>query len=341
MRDKVVFFSRIYIERGLVEESPYVAGLLKERFKGLRVTQINHYKDIFSRPRQEIELQKRRPAIILARKRPPYLYEGSKLCRSSSDAVEVSDYYALPMMNCPMSCEYCFLRGMYPSAHLVYFVNFDEVFEEISSAIYEHSIGKIALSFESDLVYLDPILRCLEPWLDFTRQHPETTFEIRTKAGGRLHFLKETRPLKNVRLAWSLSPPRLHTAFEHGSPSIGARLKAIRDAIECGWQVTICLDPILYTISWEGHYMEFISKLFTQVPPGPIREVQIGVFRMGKEQLKEARKRYPSSQLLHYPYEIVGNTYTYPKKVAETLLSKVKGLLMEHITEERIRIVGV
>ena len=34
-------------------------------------------------------------------------------------------------MNCVFDCEYCYLKGMYPSANLVVFVNLEDIFAEV------------------------------------------------------------------------------------------------------------------------------------------------------------------------------------------------------------------
>ena len=35
------------------------------------------------------------------------------------------------MLNCLYDCRYCFLQGMYPSAHYLLFINFEDFFREI------------------------------------------------------------------------------------------------------------------------------------------------------------------------------------------------------------------
>ena len=35
------------------------------------------------------------------------------------------------MMNCVFNCEYCYLKGMYPTGNLVLFLNLEDIFEEV------------------------------------------------------------------------------------------------------------------------------------------------------------------------------------------------------------------
>lgn len=39
------------------------------------------------------------------------------------------------MMNCIFDCEYCYLKGMYPSGNLVVFVNLEDIFAELESLL--------------------------------------------------------------------------------------------------------------------------------------------------------------------------------------------------------------
>ncbi len=94
-------FRRIYVEKA-VEDHSYVKDLLAKRRDSAPSVIISHYKDVFSRERQEYHLQKESPSLILAPKRPPFLYKGSKRCKALTDTNGVQrDFYALPLMNCP------------------------------------------------------------------------------------------------------------------------------------------------------------------------------------------------------------------------------------------------
>ena len=340
-------FRRLYVEEYVIDRVGYpISDLVNESVINKEPVIIGHYKDIFSRSNQDLDLQRQYPSLILAAKRPPVLFTASRQCsaRGCSDGDHGhhrGQYYALPMMNCPMECEYCFLRGMYPTANIVYFVNFKEVFPLLKQALYEKGVSTLAISYESDILALDRILHCLEPWLEFARGVPGTLFEVRTKAGsGMLQGIENISLVDNVVLAWTISPREVIDSFEKRTPSLDARIQAIRWAMEKGWRVRLCIDPILFIESWEDLYGKAISEVFAMIDPGKVEEVHLGVFRMGKCHLKRARKRYPGSQLLHYPYVPRGDSFTYPMETAEMLTGKVEEILMDYLPHRKIRLMG-
>ena len=333
-------FNRLYIEEGIVDKLVDEIERLKQYVKRETPVVIRHYKDIFSRYNQDLGQQKKNPSLILAAKGPPYVFHWSRRC-SGSESHGSGSYYVLPVMNCIMECEYCFLRGMYPTGNIVYFVNVDEVISGLKHFIHKHNVRYLALTYESDLLVLDQALNCVEPWLRLAREAPGTLFELRTKAGnmGMARLLEES-PLENVILAWTISPPEVAAAFEAGAPPFHARLMAMKAAIERGWKVRVCIDPILYVELWEEIYGEAISTMFRKIDPSSIVEAHIGVFRMGKKHLKAARKRYPWSQLLHYPYELVDDTFTYPEDIRMQLIKGVTGVLLDFLPSDKIKHIG-
>lgn len=333
-------FRRIYVEKAL-EDHSYVKDLLAKRRDSAPSVIISHYKDVFSRERQEYHLQKESPSLILAPKRPPFLYKGSKRCKAVTDTNGVQrNFYALPLMNCPMNCEYCFLRGMYPTGNIVFFVNFKEMFAGLKHEIDEYEAHFVALSYESDLIFLDPVLHCLDPWLDFVSECPSTLFELRTKAGI-LGSLSNRPPLKNLILSWTITPNAIQKAFERGAPPLKARLNAAKRAIEMGWRVRLCIDPILYVDAWDRHYRACIDDAFSLLDPKGVEEVQVGIFRMAKGHLKKARHRFPTSVLLHYPYELIDDTFSYPEAITSKLIEEVRKMLSHYVDKKKIKIVGM
>jgi len=115
----------IYIEEG-AEELPKSREILS-RFPKASVIPCKHYKEVFNPSNQSFRLQKKKPALILARQR-------GKLTHPIPQSYGVGgkhNFYFSHLLNCLYDCRYCFLQGMYPSAHYLLFVNFDHFKAEI------------------------------------------------------------------------------------------------------------------------------------------------------------------------------------------------------------------
>ena len=115
----------IYLEDG-AENYPKTKDILS-RFPKAHVIPCKHYKEVFNPSGQSFRLQKKKPALILAR-------QTGKLVHPIPQSYGVGgthNYYFSHLLNCLYDCRYCFLQGMYPSAHYVLFVNFENFEEEI------------------------------------------------------------------------------------------------------------------------------------------------------------------------------------------------------------------
>jgi spore photoproduct lyase len=113
-------FSAIYIEEEL-RESDRVLRLL-HRFPKLPHIYCERYGDVFNRKSQNFRLQKKAPALILAKK------YGNKVLEAPAGYGynQAKSYYFSHMLNCVYDCRYCFLQGMYSSANYVLFVNYED-----------------------------------------------------------------------------------------------------------------------------------------------------------------------------------------------------------------------
>lgn len=164
-------FKNIYIEEKALAY-PLTQQILEQNAEA-NVIPISHYKDVFSRPRQDVLLQKESQSLILAVKENDFLYKGAPVCQ---DFGNQNFYYSSCVMNCICNCEYCYLKGMYESGNLVVFVNLDDYFANISG-----EQKYICVSYDTDLFPLESSLGYIGRWLDFARKNAEVTLEVRTK----------------------------------------------------------------------------------------------------------------------------------------------------------------
>ena len=121
------FFSHIYVEEEIAEH-PRVKQILA-RFMKAEIVYIRHYKDVFCRRRQDYEEQHHAQNLILAKKTGSLIYQGAPVCQNFGNTYF---YYTSCMMNCIYDCEYCYLKGMYPSANIVIFVNIEDTWKNLT-----------------------------------------------------------------------------------------------------------------------------------------------------------------------------------------------------------------
>ncbi len=321
-------FSHIYVERG-VRNHPRTCRLLA-KFPDAVVIECEDYKEIFSRSRQRPDRQKNAQALLLAASKQPALYPGARVCQSFGNE---HFYYASNVMNCVFDCEYCYLQGMYPSAHLVVFVNLEDTFAEIDRILKEHPMY-ISISYDTDLLALESLTGYLAEWCAFAASRPSLLLEVRTKAAasGPLTALPV---LPNFIWAFTLSPEIVIKRYEHKTPSLFARLSTASAALSQGRNVRLCFDPLLRIPDFQIHYRELFQKTFAALTPERITDVSLGVFRIGKDYLKNMRKNRPCA-VTCYPYQLCDGVYSYEKKHSAQLLAFAKNELLAYLPESKL-----
>ena len=324
-------FSHIYIEEALLGGEEAEAILWK--FPKAKCIPIRHYKDLFNRRKQNRALQEKSRKLILAKKEGQRIYPGAPVCQSFSES---AFYYASLLMNCPFHCEYCYLQGMYPSANLVLFLNLEDYFSDCQRLIKEKGSLYLCISYDTDLLALEELYPFVERFARFLEEEPDLRIEVRTKAGGeslfrrllKMHLSEDAK--KRLIFAFTLSPEKIVSEAEHGTAGLKGRLKAIKMAMEEGFTLRLCFDPMLYHADWESLYTELLETVFREIPMEKLYDVSVGSFRISESYLKAMTKACGASPYTSFPYENTDGYYHYPKE----LLLKMEGFLEQRLLEK-------
>lgn len=322
-------FSHIYVEKE-VQSHPRTIEILSH-FPHANVILIDDYKAVFNRHKQSVAVQKQCQSLILAKKKSDFIYPASPVCQSFDERYF---YYASSVMNCIYDCEYCFLKGMYPSGNLVVFVNLEDFFEEILKILNQHPLY-LCVSYDADLLALESILNYGQQWAEFAEQQENLTIEIRTK-GTSLPLWEIFKNHPRIILAITISPSYVIDHYEVKTPSFKQRLETMQTLLNRGYSIRLCLDPLLVFPNWKVVYKDFLYQLRDTLDFSRIRDISVGSFRISKVYLKFMRKQYPDSALIQYPYQCIDGFYQYPPFLQEELESYILELLKEITTEEKI-----
>lgn len=321
-------FSHLYIERSVLDHPQTEA--IRAKFSASHTIIIDHYKDVFNRSNQSFATQSDSKKLILARKEGKFLHEGSQY----SDGFDHEQFfYASSVMGCLYDCDYCYLQGLYPSANTVLFVNLEDAFAQLLPYLGRDTL--VATSYDTDTLAIETLTHQTTQWLEFAQHHPNLHLEIRTKSAN-INALKNTSPMDQVILAWTLSPQAIIDQYEHATPTLAKRLSAISEVIKMGWKVRICIDPVIHTDEFEFLYPHLIDTIFTTIEPESIDQLTLGSFRMSQSHLRSLKK-LRRSDIAFYPYSVKDEMATYPEileaHILETLLAKAT----QFIPTERIR----
>lgn len=324
-------FSHIYIEKEALNYEDTLL-VLQKYPKSTRII-IDHYKDVFARRGQDWRLQKKSMNLILAVRKDQFLYPGSEV---TPDFGYRRFFYNALVLNCIYDCDYCYLQGMFPSANVVMFVNNDDY---IQHTIQELKNGPVylALSYDTDLLAFEKIIPYSSRWIDTASQNPDLIIEIRTKSSN-YRAINHHKPLKNVILAWTLSPDTISKLYEKKTPPLKSRLRALKSAMNDGWPVRICIDPIMRVKNWKDHYAELIRTIADNIPLNKINDFSVGVFRMSKDYLKRIRQHRSDTDILYHDYETKNGVSTYRDEERKEMEHYVVDLLQHYVLKENIEV---
>ena len=318
-------FTHVYVEER-AREYPLTDEILS-KLSGANVIPIKHYKDVFDRKRQNAVLQREHKALIIAVRDGNRIFKGATVCQSFGNK---NFYYASSMMNCPFDCEYCYLKGMYPSSNMVVFVNLEDYRADVEEKLKEGPMY-VCASYDTDLLAMNGLTGHADFWKELALEHDDLLVELRTKAAVEI---KEN--ISNIIYAFTLSPEEVVSRYERYTAPVKARISAAQSAIENDANVRLCFDPIIKISDWESAYKKLVDETAAAIDFSKLTDVSVGTFRISADYLTKMRKAYPGSELAWYPYVVKEGVAQYEPETDSNMQEFVCGLIGEHIGREKI-----
>lgn len=321
----------IYIEEQC-RDHPRVQRIC-ERFPRAERVYCRHYGEVFNPGAQSFRLQKRRPALILARKR-----DGFVLPAPGGYGVGGGrNYYFSHMLNCIYDCRYCFLQGMYRSAHYVVFVNFEDFEDAVAErARLDRGAQPWFFSgYDCDSLALEPVTGFIGRMLERFEALPGAWLEIRTKST-QIRGLRERPPLPNVVVAFSFTPEAVSRRLEARVPALDKRIAAVAELSRLGWPVGLRFDPVIYDPDYERQYEALFARVFEQLDPGSVHSVTLGAFRMPRDFHHRVARLYPDEPLYAMPMSEQRGMLGYPPDVELGMLEFCRERLRAYVPADRL-----
>ncbi len=322
-------FDFVYIEDA-VHDHPRTREI-RARFPHATAVPCRHYGEVFNPKAQNFRLQKKRPALILARKEGRLVLEAPPEYGIGGER----NYYFSHMLNCVYDCRYCFLQGMYRSAHMVVFVNYEDFQAAIAEKV-EQEAGSTPYFFsgyDCDSLALDAITSFVGSFLDFFAAQPCLRLELRTKST-RIKPLLRGKALDNCIVAYSLTPPAVAAALEAGTSPVGRRLAAMRRLQQRGWPLGLRFDPMIYHQGWEENYRRLFADAFAALDPARLHSVSLGPFRLPRAHYKRMFQLYPGEELFAWGLEEKDGMVSYKEEAGRSMEDFCTRELLRYIAPE-------
>ncbi len=324
-------FSTVYIEREIASH-PRTREILK-RLPRASLVECERYGEIFNVKAQNFRLQKRNPALILARKHGNHISEAPEGYGIGAS----HNYYFSHLLNCPYDCRYCFLQGMYRSANLVLFVDYEDFAQAIRRRTREHGAAPVHFfsGYDGDSLALESITGFVRFLLPVFADLPGAVLELRSKST-RIRPLLESTPIGNCVTAFSLTPAAVARAVEHGAPPVSARLQAMRKLQDRGWRLGLRFDPVIYTREYRRMYEELLEQVFGLLDARRVHSVTVGSFRLPKTYFQKIAGLYPDHKLMASPLIEQGGMVSYRQELQTEMADFFGNLLRRHVDPGRL-----
>ncbi|MDH3712372.1 MAG: DNA photolyase [Gammaproteobacteria bacterium] len=321
----------VYIEDA-VAAHPRAQRILAHFAKATRV-HCSRYSEVFNPRAQNFRLQKSDPALLLARKL-------NKLVLPAPTGYAIgglNNYYFSHMLNCVYDCRYCFLQGMFRSAHYVVFVNYEDFAQAIDGVLAQHRDEDCWFfsGHDCDSLAYDPLTGFAQWALECFAARPRAQLEFRTKST-QIRSLLARPALNNVVVAFSFTPQSVHAALENKVPGIDKRIAAMLQLAHAGWRIGLRFDPLIYSEGYAVDYGQLFERVFSDLPVSSVHSVSFGAFRLPRDSFKTLVNLYPGEPLLAGPLNTDAAMVGYRDNLETELLEFCRARLSDYVGDNKL-----
>jgi spore photoproduct lyase len=318
----------IYFETS-IRDHPRCQTILR-RMPRARHIEIERYSEVFNPKSQNFRLQKQNPALILSQKHAGFVLPAPIGYNIGGH----NNYYFSHMLNCVYDCRYCFLQGMYRSAHQVLFINYEAFVDEIRRISKQHAPEPVWFfsGYDCDSLAYEPVTHFIDYHLPEFNRIENAWLEIRTKSTQIRQLLRHPAS-ERVVVAFSFTDEPTHQQTEHQVPSIQKRIDAMLKLADAGWKLGLRLDPVIYHRHYQQGFEALLKTLFDQLPAEQIHSVSLGSFRMPKQNFKIIHDLYPQEKILNQTFEIQQGMLSYPQQREHEMMAFCESALLQYIPQ--------
>ena len=165
-------------------------------------------------------------------------------------------------------------------------------------------------------------------------EYPNARLELRTKTTTIENLIKCIKAAENIVVSWTFSPQIVVDKHEHKAPSLEERIRAAEDVQTAGYNVGICLDPIILCDDWFNHYKAMLEILLERLNIGRVKFISLGGFRYLPSLTKVIRERNPQTNLLLSEFvPCVDGKHRYFRPIREEAYKEI-GKVIRKLTKD-------
>ncbi|MGR3174538.1 MAG: SPL family radical SAM protein [Candidatus Scalindua sp.] len=285
---------KIFIEREVVNSS--VTQQILSKLPDVTVEYIDDYRSIrIEGSTTDDVFKESKECLAIARKKGGLVKE----FRCRDGIIGNTEYFISHGNNCNLDCEYCFLQSYFDNAVPTVFINHDEILTAIKDVLLAAGDKKTVFHAGElcDALAFDDLTGLSRKLIPLFSEYPNARLELRTKTTT-IENLLTIPGTNNIVISWTFSPQLIVDAYEHKTPSLEKRVRAAEEVQRAGYNVGICLDPIILCEDWFNNYKAMLEMLFDRLDIARIKFVSLGGFRYLPSLTRVIKDRNPKTNLL-------------------------------------------
>jgi spore photoproduct lyase len=199
---------------------------------------------------------------------------------------------------CIMDCAYCILQSYFHPPVLQYFVNHQQMFEELDTFLAERHHRRIGTG-----EYTDSMI--WELWSDLSAHlipvfagQSHAVLELKTKTT-HIQKLKGLPHNRRTIVSWSMNTPAIIRRNERGTASLDARLEAAAKCQKWGYPLGFHFDPIVDYSGALHDYQMVVDRIFDRIHPENIVWISLGTLRFMPDLKAVVQSRFPESKMIY------------------------------------------
>ncbi len=237
---------------------------------------------------------------------------------------------------CHMDCSYCILQSYFHPPVLQYFVNQNELFDELDSLFSEKKTYRIGTG-----EYTDSLI--WEAWTDLScllvpkfAAQSYNVLELKTKTVS-VQKLKALEHNRKTIISWSVNAESIISKEERHTATLSARLKAAARCESWGYPLAFHFDPIVIYDGCEKDYHEVIKRIFSHVSSNNIVWISLGSFRFIPSLKNIIQNRFTDSKIIYGEFiQGLDNKMRYFKPLRIKLYQKMVLWIKEFAPDTRV-----
>ncbi len=285
---------KIFIEKEVVN-SPVTKQIIN-KLPGVVVEYLDDYRNIRIEGNTTVDVYiESKECLAIAGKKGGLVKE----FRCRDGIIGNTEYFISHGNNCNLDCEYCFLQSYFDNAIPTVFINHDEILTAIKDVLLAAGDKKTVFHAGElcDALAFDDLTGLSRKLIPLFSEYPNAGLELRTKTTT-IENLLTISSSSNIVISWTFSPQLIVDAYEHKTPPLEERVRAAGEVQRAGYNVGICLDPIILCEDWFNNYKSMLEMLFDRLDIAKIKFVSLGGFRYLPSLTRVIRDRNPETNLL-------------------------------------------